>query len=286
MPNLVLEFTKMQGAGNDFIVLDNRFYRFSVQQLSKIAKTYCKRRVSVGADGLLALNPPEKEGQHFRMFYFNADGSLGSMCGNGARCIARFAFDAGINASPLVFGTDAGNYTAVVRESSVIPVKLFMPTFQDYTPNCLKTQKGENVSYMFTGTQHAVVFVSDVANYPVAEEGFYLRWHEDLQPKGANVNFVEVVSDIEGEAVLKVRTFEKGVEAETLACGTGALASAFTAYLEGKIMATHVKVVMQGGVLEVGFTPSGDELKEAFQAASVSTVYRGTLELPEGFLTV
>lgn len=286
MANLILEFTKMQGAGNDFIVLDNRFYRFSQEQLSKIAKTYCVRRVSVGADGLLALDLPEAEGQHFRMRYFNADGSLGSMCGNGARCIARFAFDAGITETPLQFGTDAGLYTAIVQESSAIPVKLFMPTFQDYRPNCLETVDGLAVSYMFTGTQHAVVFVPNADNYPVAEEGFRLRWHEDLQPMGANVNFVEVVSDQDGEAILKVRTFEKGVEAETLACGTGALASAFTAYLEGKIQATHVYVRMGGGVLEVGFEPHANQLENAFQAASVTKVYRGTLTFPEGFFAV
>ncbi|MBO6575783.1 MAG: diaminopimelate epimerase [Rhodothermales bacterium] len=261
---LVVEFTKMSGAGNDFIVIDNRFYHFSEDELSNFAVRYCARRSGVGADGLLALQASEE--QHFRMKYVNADGSVGSMCGNGARCLARYAFDAGIQHELLVFETDAGRYEAAVTGDVV---RLFVPPHEEFR-TVPHDEFGPGRFYIWTGCEHTVVFVDDVAAVDVANEGARLR--RGHQPAGTNVNFVQVAG-----AALKVRTFEKGVEAETLACGTGATASAAVSRLTGRLSGTHIDVHMPGGILGIGFDASGGA---KYLEGPAVTVYRGTLEIP------
>ncbi|NNE69932.1 MAG: diaminopimelate epimerase, partial [Rhodothermales bacterium] len=213
---LVVEFTKMSGAGNDFIVLDNRFYFFGVQELSRLAQTYCARRTGVGADGLLAME--NSETADFRMRYFNADGSVGSMCGNGARCLVKYAANAGIESRPLRFETDAGDYSAELVEEEV---RLFIPAYQGFE-QLPADDHGPERCYLWTGTEHLVVFSDDVAKAPVGTLGPRLR--QTNPPAGANVNFAQV----DGEGLI-LRTWEKGVEGETLACGTGATAAAAAA---------------------------------------------------------
>lgn len=283
MPRLVLEFSKMHGAGNDFIVIDNRFYCFPEAKLSELAQTFCDRRLGIGGDGLLALNGVDEDETHFhfQMRYFNADGSLGSMCGNGARVLAQFAYRAGIRHSPLVFETSAGEYRAIVAENPETPVKLFMPSFEDYRPNMLQGTTVGDVHYIFTGTQHGVVFVENVATLDVPNVGKELRWHEVFQPKGINMNFAQIVSEGNENtaAEIEMRTFEKGVEAETLACGTGALAVALVAYLQGKVHATHINLQMKGGLLQVGFSLENESITDIYQAGPTTTVFRGSLEL-------
>lgn len=281
---LILEFTKMHGAGNDFIVIDNRFYAFPEATLSQFAQKYCHRRFGVGGDGLLALNGKEEEdetGLHFQMRYFNADGSLGSMCGNGARVLAQFAYRSGIQHTPLYFDTSAGNYQAIVDENPNVPVKLFMPDYQDYRPDVYEDARVGKVSYIFTGTQHAVCFVPSVADTDVPHIGYDIRWAQVFQPNGVNVNFAEIVSEgNEVEAAeLKMRTFEKGVEAETFACGTGALAVAIMAKLQGRIKANVVRLQMEGGLLEVGFDWQDGRISNLYQAGPTETVFRGSLEV-------
>jgi diaminopimelate epimerase len=260
---LVVEFTKMSGAGNDFVVVDNRFYNFSTEELSEMAIRYCARRTGVGADGLLALHASGTA--DFRMVYLNADGSAGTMCGNGARCLARYAFDSGLQRSPLVFETAAGEYQAEVCADTV---RLAIPDYRDFA---LLPADGEGPDrcYLWTGTEHLVVFVSDVAAAGLERLGPALR--ETNPPAGANVNFAQV----SGRSLL-VRTYEKGVEAETLACGTGAVAAAAAARLTGRLEAAEVRVRMTGGDLLVGFHPDGSA---RYLEGPAEYIYRGTLEV-------
>ena len=282
---LVVPFTKMNGAGNDFIVLDNRFLHFTDVELSDLARRFCPRRTGVGADGLLALNPPEAdEGAHFRMRYFNADGSLGTMCGNGARCLARFARTAGIEGDPLVFDTDGGRYIADTPAEATATVRLHVPPPRAFKTVVLAEAQVDGETFgIWTGTEHTVRFVDDVQTAPLAAEGPAIRQDSALAPAGANVNFVEVVEDSE-RARVRARTYEKGVEGETLACGTGALASALAARLTGRIRADQVAVEMPGGTLHVGFSlPSGEASAEAVLNLTLEgpaeVVYQGTLEM-------
>lgn len=274
---LVVEFTKMTGAGNDFIVIDNRFYFFTDEELVALTQRYAPRRTGIGADGLLAFNPPMDAAHHFRMRYFNADGSPGTMCGNGARCLARFARLAGIEATELTFETDAGLYRARVPDAG--DVRLFVPDARDFRPNLHTAGLEGPVHYLWTGTEHLVRYVADVAAAPVETEGPRLRHDATLSPRGANVNFVQVVENGATEALLQVRTFEKGVEAETLACGTGATASALVSRLLGRIQADTVAVAMPGGTLRVGGRWHNDLPTDLWLEGPAEVVFRGTVEV-------
>ncbi|WP_420454930.1 diaminopimelate epimerase [Rubrivirga sp.] len=284
-PALVVPFAKMNGAGNDFVVLDNRFLRFSDDELEALARRVCPRRTGVGADGLLALDDPSAgSGQapdgaaDFRMRYRNADGSLGTMCGNGARCLARFAARAGLGTDTadgvrLAFDTDGGPYRALVPDRAASgPVSLDVPPPRDFGPAGVG-----GALRIWTGTEHAVVFTDDVGQADVEGLGRRLRHDPAFAPAGTNVDFVEVA----GPDRVRVRTFEKGVEAETLACGTGALASALVAHLDGRLgdgARQSVAVEMPGGTLGVGFRVDGDAVSDLTLAGPAETVYEGTLE--------
>lgn len=272
----------MNGAGNDFVVIDNRFYYFSDEELAGLARRLCRRRFGIGADGLLAFAPPREEGHHYRMRYLNADGSLGTMCGNGARCLARFARRAGVEEDHVAFETDAGVLRADVPADPAAPVRLYLGPPRDYTPGRpLETDLEEAGPghYIWTGTEHLVCFVASVEATPVTPWGRALRHDPALAPAGANVDFVEVVGEDDARAHLRARTFEKGVEAETLACGTGALASALVARLQGQIHRDVVDVQMPGGTLTVGFTPDGDTVRDVYLEGPAETVFRGTVEV-------
>ncbi|SHK20803.1 diaminopimelate epimerase [Rhodothermus profundi] len=281
---LILEFTKMNGAGNDFIVVDNRFYAFSDEELAALARRYCPRRVGIGADGLLALAPAQQPEVHYRMRYFNADGSPGTMCGNGARCLARFAQMAGIQGNPLCFETDAGRYQAEVPDDPQAPVRLYLPPvgpckMQPPLATPLDAEV-ETAAFIWTGTEHLVCRVSSVETVPIARWGPLLRHDAALQPRGANVNFVEVAGEQHGRSVLRVRTYEKGVEAETLACGTGAVAAALVAWRQGWVRQLPIEVHMPGGVLTVGFQPAKDGETALYLEGPATVVFRGTVEVP------
>ena len=275
---LILEFSKMNGSGNDFVVIDNRFYYFSHEELTDLAKRLCKRRKSVGADGLLVFNPPNDEQHHYRMKYYNADGTVGTMCGNGACCLARFAQQAGMNDNELVFESDAGLYRVEPGQPGD-RVKLYVPDPQRIQLHL--EHPVMNIHYIWTGTEHAVYFLDDLPNAPVGTMGPEIRRAPDFAPEGVNVNFAHVL-DPGGQgrpAELEVRTYEKGVECETLACGTGALASAVTARLTGAVTTPTVEVHMPGGTLGVGFTLNDDTVKDVYLMGHVESVFRGTLEV-------
>jgi len=276
-PSLVVEFTKMHGAGNDFVVLDNRWYRFSDGELADLAATWCPRRYGVGADGLLALAKADADDVDYRMRYVNADGSWATMCGNGARCLARFALDADFDGPELTFDTDAGRYQATVEEDRADSVRLYVPPPRDreLDVSLEKTPSfdPEAVHYVDTGTGHLVVFVPDVETVPVSEWAPPLRSDGRVDPPGANVNFVEV-----GDDRLRLRTFEKGVEAETPSCGTGVLAAAAIADATGRRPADPVTVETAGGTFRVGAASTGRG-RERYLEGPVATVFRGSIEV-------
>ena len=275
---LILEFSKMNGSGNDFVVIDNRFYYFSHEELTDLAKRLCERRKSVGADGLLVFNPPDDEQHHYRMKYYNADGTVGTMCGNGACCLARFAQQAGMHDNELVFESDAGLYR-VEPGGPGDRVKLFVPDPQRIQLNLARPVK--NIHYIWTGTEHAVYFLEDLTHAPVGTMGPEIRQAPEFAPEGVNVNFVHVLDPGQDDraAELEVRTYEKGVECETLACGTGALASAIMAGLIGAVASSTVEVHMAGGTLGVGYSKNGENVHDVFLLGNVEAVFRGTLEV-------
>lgn len=276
-PSLVLEFTKMHGAGNDFLVLDNRWYRFSDEELSDLAATWCPRRYGVGADGLLALAHAENDDDDYRMRYVNADGSWATMCGNGARCLAKFALDSDFEGPELTFQTDAGRYHAAVHGEHPDRVRLYVPPVRDLALDVALEASAPfdsgPIHYVDTGTGHLVVFVSDVSAVPVEEWAPPLRRDARVDPPGANVNFVEVRDE-----VLHVRTFEKGVEGETLSCGTGVLAAATVAEATQQRSADPITLKTKGGTFQVG-TAGTSRGKERYLEGPVVTVFRGSLNV-------
>ncbi len=266
----------MSGAGNDFVVLDNRFYAFTPDELSGLAQRLTERRSSIGADGLLALATPEDEQHDFRMLYYNADGSRATMCGNGARCLARFARSAGFDRDTLHFETDAGVYRADVPAGEADPVTLHVPAPQRFRPHAME---GEEAWFVWTGTEHLVLFRDAV--WPLSDklqkDAPRYRHHPSLQPAGANVNFVRVL-DAAARHVQAV-TFEKGVEDWTLACGTGAVAIAVVSVFTRRVASFPVAVEMPGGTLVVGGQQTGPESVAALSLTGPAIVtFRGSVE--------
>lgn len=276
---LVLEFTKMHGAGNDFIVIDNRFFFFSSHELSEIARKFCPRHFGIGADGLLALELPRLADAHYHMAYVNADGSPGEMCGNGARCLARFAYESGIEERPLRFSTTAGSYEAFVDPTDQSRVRVVLPAPSIVEPNFATVQIGSDalaLTFVDVGVPHAVWFGTRIDRLPVHEWGAYVRNHPDFEPtRGANVDFVEVTAG-DGHPELSVRCYERGVEGETLACGTGAVSSFAAAGALGLVDTTEAKIRMRGGTLLVGYT---SDKKGIYLEGPAETVYRGSVVL-------
>lgn len=222
-----MKFYKYQGAGNDFLIADNRdgAVQLSQQQIAAL----CDRRYGVGADGLMLLE--SGEGYDFRMVYYNSDGSGGMMCGNGGRCIVAFAADCGI--SHFDFDAADGFHTAEILsvDGPAKTVRLKMKDVQEYSRyGSLTGASVESDGYFLdTGTRHYVRFVKGLEEYDIVNEGRDIRYNAvELQPVGANVNFVEPT-----DGGIKVRTYEKGVEDETFACGTGIVASVLASYVNG-----------------------------------------------------
>ena len=222
---MTIPFTKMTGAGNDFVVIDNRSAR--ITRGSALARKLCDRRWGIGADGLLLLERSRRGA--YRMMYYNADGSYGGMCGNGGRCIALYAVKKRI--APRRHSFEALKHIYDVRVVSESDVSLWMKDPVDLRMNLMLPIQGKriNVSYVNTGSPHVVIPIRNLRGrglsldtLDVQSLGREIRYHKAFHPLGTNVNFIEMVS---GKR-LKIRTYERGVEAETLACGTGSVASA------------------------------------------------------------
>ena len=271
-----LSFTKMTGTGNDFILMDNRQAKVPKEAMPLLAEAICKRSRSVGADGLILLSPsarvdPKLGKVDFLWDFFNADGSSAEMCGNGGRCAARFALDKGLAAPEMVFDTLAGPIRAWVKGTLV---KLEMvPPLGAYRGLELEAA-GQTVCMdgVNTGVPHAVVPVDDLEAAPVKDMGRELRFHQHFAPAGTNVNF-----SVAREDELWVRTYERGVEDETLACGTGAVAAALTAGAKGILRPPITVRVRSGEKLTVHFDLNHDEFSEVFLEGPASYIYEGVL---------
>jgi diaminopimelate epimerase len=243
-------YTKMQGAGNDFIVIDNRRYAFSSEQLSKLAKQVCQRKFSIGADAVMAVDHPEKTGD-FRMRFYNADGTEAEMCGNGARCIARYAYENKIASAAMVIETVAGPVPAWRMNQQQYKVTLNPPTVAKFDQS-FADAKAPFLDYIELGDPgipHAVVKypgLQDTSLDTLTELAQRIRYWSAF-PKGANVNFYDV--DSVGELV--VRTYERGVEGFTYACGTGSGATAYVVAQRRKQPEANLVLHVLGGELQV-----------------------------------
>ena len=269
-----INFTKMQAAGNDFVVIDNRDYQFRMKELIELAPDICDRKFGVGADGLLVLTAPQIDGLDYTMIYRNADGSDAGMCGNGARCLAMFASQAGYG-TELRFNVHDNIYRAKVRSNS--EVEVLFPVKPQIKHINLDDQSLFEVN---TGTEHIVKHELKKNELEKEEllrkEGRHFRLHDYFQPLGTNVNFMYGSGDKE----LMVQTYERGVENLTLACGTGAIASALVWHhiqnnvRQGK---SEYSVNTKGGKLSVEFTynPSTNSYSDIKLKGKVQFVFNG-----------
>lgn len=265
-----IAFWKASGSGNDFIIIDNRDLSLNVGELPVFARSVCRRKVSVGADGLLLVEP--SSAANFRWRFFNADGSAAAMCGNAARCVARFAFENGIAGQTLSFETQAGIIRAEVA-GDVAKVRLTDPSSlkQDIRIHLSGGECG--LDCIDTGVPHAVCFVASAEACDVTATGREIRRHEVFQPEGANANFALVIN----RHKMRVRTYERGVEDETLACGTGVVASVLAA-AGRRFVDSPVDVIVQSGeTLRVYFTRRDGAFSEIYLEGKVKIVYQGTL---------
>ena len=267
---LPLPFCKMNGAGNDFIVIDHRIPLIPKERMAEFARLVCRRQFSVGADGLFLIEPSDIA--DFKWRFFNADGSEAEMCGNGARCVARFAFMHGIAAAQMRFATLAGIIEATVADTEVTITMTPAHSFRFDLPVEVAGQPFV-VHSVDTGVPHLVIFVDQLDAVDVVGLGRLLRHHALFAPAGTNVNFVERL-----EQGFRIRTYERGVEDETMACGTGVVAGALIAAAKG-LADSPVEMVTSGGVaLTVQFDAGkrdGDTL--VFLKGPAHLMYRGEL---------
>jgi len=242
-------FVKMHGSGNDFVLLDNRALGLDPGQMPDWARRICRRGFGVGADGLILLDAaPPGSGADYVWHFLNADGSRAEMCGNGSRCAARLAVEWGLAGPEHVLGTDAGPVAAsVLPDSDRVRVALTSPS--GLALDIVLESRGRTVigHFVNTGVPHLVIVVEDAAAVDVAALGRELRFHERFQPAGTNVNFISPLA--EGRFLL--RTYERGVEAETFACGTGAAAAGFVAKALGLAGEASELVTSGGETLQI-----------------------------------
>lgn len=266
-----VHFTKMNGAGNDFVLLDNRAgnLQLSGSQISRL----CDRHRGIGADGVLVLEPAAN-GADFRMRYYNADGGEAEMCGNGARCFARFANHVAGPLAQLSFETPAGVIAAALEGEGVT---LQMSDPKDLRLDLRISALGQTIDchYVDSGVPHVVVPIEGIATVDVRGLGSAVRHHAKFAPRGANVNFLEP----RGAQEIAIRTYERGVENETLACGTGVVASALI-YAATTKAESPVRVRVQGGdELQVGFEKEGEQFSHVTLAGPADFVFEGSVEL-------
>jgi len=257
-----IPFFKYQGTGNDFVMIDNRKHEFPLQNQNLIAKI-CDRRFGIGADGFIVLQNHNKA--DFLMHYFNADGQLGSFCGNGGRCVVAFAKHLGIIGKQTNFAAFDGLHDATISGNFVSLSMHDVDHIQTYPTH----------AFLDTGSPHHIEFVEETKHLDVRTQGAIIAHNETYGEEGANVNFVAVIK----ARKIQVRTFERGVENETLSCGTGVTAAALAAFSTGKVANSKIEVHTLGGDLTVSFTPRGKGFSDIFLTGSTELVFSGTLEL-------
>ncbi|MCX6251566.1 MAG: diaminopimelate epimerase [Bacteroidetes bacterium] len=258
---MILAFYKYHGTGNDFILVDNRSYRWkpATEQVAFL----CDRHFGIGADGLILLN--EKEGFDFEMFFFNSDGKESTMCGNGGRCITAFAHKLSIiGADAKFFAIDGEHVSRILEHSNeTIVVSLKMK-------DVVVDEIIADHHFMNTGSPHYVSFVKDVAGMDVVSKAHLIRYGERFSEEGTNIDFVEIQKD-----KLFVRTYERGVEDETLSCGTGVTAAALAVAIKNPDNPGYYRVLTKGGQLKVRFTQTGTSFTDIWLEGPAKFIYKG-----------
>ena len=267
----MLRFTKMNGAGNDFVLLDNR--RGEIQLEREQIARICDRHRGVGADGILLLEKAAN-GADFRMRYYNADGGEAEMCGNGARCFARYAYKVAGAAGQISFETPAGVIGAELHGESVT-LQMSEPQDLRLSISLSGVADYESIHFINSGVPHVVVPVPRIEDIDVRRDGAAIRRHAMFSPKGTNVNFLER----RGPSSIAIRTYERGVEDETLACGTGVVASALIFSAAEKTEGPISVLVRGGSELQVGFQRNGAEFRGVTLTGPAEFVFEGTIEL-------
>ncbi len=272
-----IRFTKMQGLGNDFIIIDNRQYVLSSDQLQTLAKKICTRRLSIGSDGLMALENTDDH-TDFRMRFFNSDGSVGEMCGNGARCITRYAYINGIAGKRMAFETTAGIVTGEVIKDRMVGVWLNLPEIIELEKMVKVNQNDYRVSYIELGNPglpHVAIEnkgLKSTNNESLIEFATALRYHEAFS-KGANINFY----DIEEDLTVTVRTYERGVENFTLACGTGSASVAAALFLRKEIKSNMIRINVPGGSLDIAIQMNGENIEQLQLIGDTNIIAEGII---------
>jgi len=260
MDKMNITFYKYQGTGNDFVMIDNRDLHFPKDNTELVA-FLCDRRFGIGADGLILLE--NDNNVDFKMVYYNSDGNESTMCGNGGRCIVAFAEFLNVFKNKTVFTAVDGLHNATIKGTLV--------SLQMLDVNEIKTKP--NAMFLNTGSPHHVQEVDNLSSFNVKEEGKKLRYGL-YGESGSNINFVESVS----ENVFAVRTYERGVEDETLSCGTGVTAAAIAMHKSGKVTSNHVHINVLGGNLEVKFKENGALYSDVFLIGDAKQVFKGNIE--------
>ena len=272
-----MKFWKMNGAGNDFVIINNMEEKIPAEKVPYVAKTLCERHLSIGADGFMVVeNPNNPSEADYRMVFYNSDGSMGEMCGNGARCICRYGYEKGLAGEVQRVETTAGIVTGERIDKRLYRVRLNDPCnlrldepveIDGETYICSYIELGN------PGIPHCVVPISNLKDYPEAqlfELGRKLRYYKGY-PKGANVNFCEII----GKDHIFERTYERGVEDFTYACGTGTGSVVTVLTLKGKVSGKNVKVDMTGGTLFIDVEREEDKIKNLYLTGPTNIVAKG-----------
>ncbi|MBW1694548.1 MAG: diaminopimelate epimerase [Deltaproteobacteria bacterium] len=265
-----LNFYKMSGSGNDFIIIDNRNKVVKDADLAKFIASVCRRKMSVGADGFILVE--NSDDVDFEWRFYNSDGSVAEMCGNGARCTARFAYENKIAGTQMSFKTQVGIIHAQINDERV---KITMPDPTDFKrDDGLKLKDGSlPISSIHTGVPHEVIVVDDIENAAGVELGREIRFHQTFAPAGTNVNFIRPMED----NVVAMRTYERGVEDETLACGTGAVASAIVMADKSNVKSPVSILTRSGERLSIYYTEQKGVYSNIYLEGDARIIYEAQL---------
>jgi diaminopimelate epimerase len=256
-----IPFYKYQGTGNDFVMIDNRDLHFQ-QDNTELVHRLCDRRFGIGADGLILLNPSDT--YDFTMVYYNADGNQGTMCGNGGRCLVSFAHDLGIIQNQTIFDAVDGLHNATI-ENGLVNLQMIDVSEIEISPD---------YAFLNTGSPHHVQLVENIGEYDVYNNGKNIRNGAPYFEEGTNVNFAEAID----KTTFRVRTFERGVENETLACGTGVTAVAIAMFEQNLTQSQQIKLLVEGGELEVSFNKKGNSFQDIFLKGPAKFVFKGNFQ--------
>ena len=258
-----LEFYKYQGTGNDFVMVDNRSHFFPKENIELIAHL-CNRRFGIGGDGLILLeNDTDTD---FKMVYYNSDGNQSSMCGNGGRCLVAFAKELGVIENKTTFIATDGLHHATISDDGLVSLQMI---------DVIDVKVNPDYVFMNTGSPHHVQMVDDLENYNIKENGARIRYGDLYGKEGSNINFVKQVDD----TTFSLRTYERGVEDETLSCGTGATAVAIAMNVLGNTDASAVNLNVQGGKLIVSFDRYDNIFTKVTLKGPAEFVFKGTIEI-------